>query len=111
MRIAVRGVKKTVSKGKVYYYHRATGERITEPVGSAAFLAHVESLNARGRPVQKPPKGTLGALFADYQSAPEFTELADLTKRDYRNVINRHATSSASAGRSNRRAVSNQGAG
>lgn len=83
----MRGVKKATAKGHVYYYHRKTGIRITEPFGSAAFVKRVEELNADAPTKARPAHGTLGALFAAYQASPEFTGLADLTKRDYRKMI------------------------
>ena len=47
----VRGVKCTTAKkdGTTYFYHRATGERITEPAGTAAFLERVEQLDRMAR--------------------------------------------------------------
>lgn len=72
----IRGVKKVrAASGKVYYYDRATGERI-DP----------ERLRSphpgRGRPL-----GTVGALIAAYRAAPEFAQLADRTRSDYQHVF------------------------
>jgi len=42
----IKGINRVTAKGKVYHYHRKTGKRIHAPVGTAAFLAEVEVLNA-----------------------------------------------------------------
>lgn len=93
MRMTVRGVKRVVAKGHVYYYHRKTGERLTEPFGSAAFLARVEELDTTARGGQPPPiPGTVGALFLAYMASPEFRKvLAERTQSDYRLVLDRLA--------------------
>lgn len=83
--IRVRGVKVYRSRGKLYVYHRATGQRIRAPFGSAAFLAEIEDLN-KPRPPE-PPAGTLGALIHAYRRSPEFLELAERTRRDYQKVF------------------------
>lgn len=86
----MRGVKKATAKGHVYYYHRATGERIKEPFGTAAFLARVEALDSK---IPAPPMpGTLGALVKAWQASPEFRNgLAERTQADYVWVMDRHA--------------------
>jgi hypothetical protein len=45
MIVRVRGVKKYRSKGREYYYHRATGTRLLEPPGTLEFLIEIERLN------------------------------------------------------------------
>lgn len=85
MEIRVRGVKKARAKGRVYYYHRATGKRIEEEFGTAAFLARVEELN--GVPPLEPREGTLGALIRAYKVSPEFTQLAERTRKDYQRAF------------------------
>lgn len=86
MEFTVPGVKLYSSRGKQYAYHRATGKRIRAPVGSAAFLAEVERLNA-GIVKAAPRKGTMGALIEAYRASPEFTELAPRSRRDYQAVF------------------------
>jgi hypothetical protein len=45
MIVRVRGVKKVRSKGKIYYYHRATGTRLLAPPGTVEFLIEIGRLN------------------------------------------------------------------
>lgn len=71
------GINRVLSKGRVYYYHRATGERLAAPPDSDAIVAEARALNSRGG------RGTWGALVAAYRASPEFGGLADRTKRDY----------------------------
>src|SRR5512133_912537 len=83
--IKVSGVKIYRSRGKLYAYHRATGKRIRQPFGSAAFLSEVERLN-QSLP-SDPLPGTLGSLIAAYRRSPEFLELAPRTRSDYQKVF------------------------
>ena len=96
--VRVKGIKRVRSKGRLYYYHRATGTRIMAPPRSAAFIAEVHRLDAapitvraatprhEARPA--PHKaGSWGALVAAYRASPEFARLAPRTKRDYGGVL------------------------
>jgi len=83
--IRVPGVKVYKSRGKLYAYHRKTGERIRAPFGTAAFLAEIEHLDKTQPP--DPTPGTLGALIHAYRRSPEFLELAERTRRDYQKVF------------------------
>lgn len=74
MIVRIKGIKKVRAKsGKVYYYDRATGERL-DP----------RSLRSpqRGRGT-----GTVGALIAAYKASPEWAQLAPRTQRDYQKVF------------------------
>lgn len=86
MVIRVKGVKRVVAKGRVYYYHRKTGERIKAEFGTVAFLQEVERLDGMRPPADEKP-GTLGALIAAYKASPEFTDLAERTRKDYNRVF------------------------
>jgi integrase len=86
MEIKVRGVKLYRSRGKLYAYHRKTGQRVRAPFDTAAFLAEIERLNASA-PLES-RAGTLGALIAAYRRSPEFLELAPRTRADYQKVFN-----------------------
>jgi hypothetical protein len=96
MIVRVRGIKRVRAKGRVYYYHRATGGRILSPPHSAAFVEEVRLLDVGQDPgrvaktqLREPQhrSGTWGALVATYLDSPEFSRLADRTKRDYRRVL------------------------
>lgn len=84
----LKGINKVKAKGRTYYYHRATGTRIEHPFGSAEFIAVVKTLNAQGVGAKRHLPKSWGALAAAYRGSPEFTGLADLTKRDYHKVFN-----------------------
>jgi integrase len=83
--IKVPGVKAYRSKGRLYVYHRKTGEAIKERFGTAAFLAKVEELNGTAPP--DPKDGTLGGLIRAYKASPEFTGLAERTRADYQKIF------------------------
>ncbi len=88
--IRVRGVNRVTAKGRVYYYHRATGTRIkTDPSDAAAFATVVAALNAGTPSIEKGEKmpGTIGALLAAYRQSPKFLETKPDTKRGYMRAI------------------------
>lgn len=89
--LQVRGVKRAVAKGHVYYYHRATGKRLrADPADARAFLAEVAALDA-GAPPATPVElpGSLGALVAAYRASPEFLgTLKPATRKSYERVFN-----------------------
>lgn len=83
--INIRGVKVYKSRGKLYAYHRKTGQRLRAPFGSAAFLEELDRLNNTSQVVAK--HGTLAGLIVSYKRSPEFRELAARTKSDYEKVF------------------------
>lgn len=99
MIVRVQGIKRVRSKGRLYYYHRATGKRITEPPQSAAFIARVRELDRQSvdqvaRPIPRKESlrtayraGCWGALVSAYRASPEFARLAPRTKSDYGKVL------------------------
>ncbi len=91
MVIRVKGVKKVLSKGHVYYYHRKTGERIKAPYGTLAFADEVRRFDERAKPKAQGDNearpGTFGELVNAYRASPEFIGLAARTKKDYQRII------------------------
>lgn len=88
MIVRLKGIKRATAKGRVYYYHRATGERIRAEPGSAAFAAEVAELDARAKaPKSVQTPGTWPWLVELYRAAPEFTDLAPRTKLDYQRLF------------------------
>jgi integrase len=92
----IHGIKIARAKGRIYYYHRATGKRIAASPNTPAFLIEVLQINADAAAVPKQKQkmrakssvsGTWGALATAYLNSPEFTCLADRTKRDYNGVL------------------------
>ena len=87
--VRVRGIKRyhDPKVGKWYCYHRATGERITEDFGTAAFFERLAALDRRAAGLAEErarcEKGTLRALILLYKSDERYTDLAPRTKADY----------------------------
>lgn len=83
MRVRLKGVnpvKKRLSGGKetIYYYHRATGTRLTGEPGSAEFIASFEAADkvmALGRNA-----GTVSWLIKQYQDSRAWKQLAESTR-------------------------------
>ncbi|HUZ73183.1 MAG TPA: tyrosine-type recombinase/integrase [Stellaceae bacterium] len=89
MVIRMKGVKRVVSKGRVYFYHRKTMTKLPGEPGTTSFmdtLAAAENCAAAVTETSALP-GTLGALIGAYRASPEFTELAERTRRDYQKVF------------------------
>lgn len=79
MIVRVRGVKRVRSRGRIYYYHRATGARLPDP-SSPDFMAKVSAFNAR---TAAPVAATLGGLIQQYRGSPEWAGLAPNTHKTY----------------------------
>lgn len=72
--------------GRVYYYHRPTGQRLPGEPGSVEFVTRLEELNRQiAAPATRdaPLPGTLADAIARYKAAPEFTQRDDRTRKDY----------------------------
>lgn len=88
MIVRLPGVKRVRAKGRLYHYHRPTGKRIkVDPADIAAFAAEVARLNDEAIVRAQPRPGTLGALIVAYRRSPEFTGLAERTRKDYQRVF------------------------
>jgi integrase len=90
--IRVHGVKRATAKGHVYYYHRATGQRLQHDpdLDPAAFLAEVKGLDLGAPPAQpEAVAGSLGALIAAFKSEqnPDWLTLKDATRKSYNRVF------------------------
>ena len=83
----LKGIKKATSKGRVYYYHRATGERIKAEFGTAAFADEARRLDERAAGKAKPGANTVGALIVAYKASPEWQSLAPATRESYEAVF------------------------
>lgn len=69
-----------------YFYHRATGTRLSAEPGTAAFIEEVAALDAKAKRLA-PRDGSLHALISAYRASPEFTNLAPITRKDYQRVF------------------------
>src|SRR5690242_8871194 len=91
MRIRLKGinsVKKKLADGsvKIFYYAWKSGPALRGEPGSPEFVASYNEAVAR-KVVQ--PSGTLLSLLQKYQASPDFTDLADSTRRSYIGLIKR----------------------
>jgi integrase len=82
----VKGVKRVRAKGRIYYYDRQTGKRISSDYGTPEFFDEITRLHSTTKARTSSP-GTLGALIEAYRASPEFTGLAPRTRADYQKVF------------------------
>jgi len=94
MIVRVKGIKKVRSKGRIYYYHRATKTRINVPRDSAEFVTEVARLDklaeaTKLNPADKKIPSTLGWLIALYKSPSnaKWLQLSERSKADYEKVF------------------------
>src|SRR5215813_3724410 len=86
MIVRVKGVKRVRSKGRIYYYDRQSGRRITAPYGTPEFFREIEQLRGVTQ-TRKAIPGTLGGLIQAYRASPEFVGLAPRTRSDYQKIF------------------------
>lgn len=79
-------MKRVTSKGKTYFYHRKTRKRLSGAPGSAEFIQSYRDAESEPKQVHAAP-GSFGALIEAYMKSPEFTDLAGVTRKDYRQMI------------------------
>lgn len=82
----INTVTKRLANAKIqlYYYHRATGTRLEGEPGSSEF---VQSYAAAERKLIAGDEGTIAELIRGYSVSPEFSKLADSTRREYRRML------------------------
>ncbi|MEM1039404.1 MAG: tyrosine-type recombinase/integrase [Pseudomonadota bacterium] len=85
VRARLDGINTTYKKLKsgerrVYYYHRATGERLHGKPGSSQFLSDYA---AAEKLLTDRNAGTVSGLIRDYALSPEFGLLAASTQKEY----------------------------
>lgn len=86
MIVKVSGVKRVKARGKLYFYHRKTGQRILAKPNTLAFAAEVERLDGiASKRTAKP--GTYLAMAEKFRQSDIWKNLSDLTRRDYNRVI------------------------
>jgi hypothetical protein len=78
-------------KGRIYAYYRRDGQRIriTGELGSPEFVAGYQRAHASfERPKTAGPEcGSFAALVRQYRSSPDFTSLAERSRRDYARIL------------------------
>jgi hypothetical protein len=78
------------SKGKLYVYHRATGERIRSEPNGEAYWQEVALLDQKAAAMGAEKDRTLGDLCRAYLQSPEFASvLAASTRREYLRTLRR----------------------
>lgn len=85
--VRVRGLNRVRSKGRIYIYHRATGERITAEPGTPEFIARVAELDAKAKAAPDAVPGTLGQVWTEYRKSPFWTALKPDTRVSYERAI------------------------
>lgn len=77
----IKTVRKRLASGAVasYHYDRVTGQRLLSTPGTPEFAAELDGILSA-----LPQPGTVGSLLAAYYDSPEWSALADATKRIYR---------------------------
>ncbi len=82
MIVRLKHVKRVRAKGRTYWYHRITGERL--PTDREERAARVLEINrTRKGTARKIAPGSLADVIAQYKQAPEFRELRDRTRHNY----------------------------
>jgi integrase len=81
----VKQVRKRLATGRVrvYWYHRATGERVTAEPGSAAAMVEVMDLDRKAEKLTPKARKTLADLWKLYRESPDFRRLKPRTQQDY----------------------------
>lgn len=77
----MRHLRRVKSKGRVYWYHRKTGERL--PDDETARLTRLLEINATLAPAKRIPAESVAALVALYRASPAFMRLAERTRHFY----------------------------
>ncbi len=85
MRVVLKGihkVKKRLASGdiKIHYYAWRGGPAIHAKPGTPEF---VRAYNEAHTNIRQPRAGTLMTIIAEYKASPEFTRLAQSTRRSY----------------------------
>ncbi len=82
MIVRLKHVKRVRAKGRTYWYHRITGERL--PTDHEERAARVLEINRTMKgTVRKIVSGSLSDIIAQYKQAPEFRELRENTRKIY----------------------------
>lgn len=80
--VYLKHLRRVVSKGRVYWYHRKTGERL--PDDETARIRRVLEINeGLTTPSRRVSIGSVAAIANQYRASPEFARLAERTRKDY----------------------------
>ena len=89
MHIRLKGIntiKRNLATGVVetYYYHRATGTRLSGKPGTPEFVASIATAEAK---IKNRTKGTLSGLIREFETTAKWRRLADSTRKEYKRVL------------------------
>lgn len=88
MLVKLRHVKRVVAKGRVYYYHAVTRERLPDDPSAPEFALRLATIEAGRAAPPAPAIGTLGGLISAYRASPDFKEtLAPASRTSYQRVF------------------------
>lgn len=79
--IRLRHVKRVRSKGRTYWYHRVTGERL--PKDRDERIKRVVDINAGLGPKRIAGPRSVAAVVSAYKASPGYRDLAPKTRRNY----------------------------
>ncbi len=83
VRVNVSHIRAVRRRGRVYWYHRKTGERLPDAEGERIARA-IEINSPRARRAEPDfQEGTFDALILAFKQAPEYRELAENSRRLY----------------------------
>ena len=85
--IYLKHLRRVRSKGRNYFYHRKTGERLPDDEGDR--IRRVLEINqGLDKPSRRIGVGSVAAIVNQYLASPEYARLAEETKRTYRPRLN-----------------------
>lgn len=84
-RVMLRHVNQVTAKGKRYWYHRVTLERLPDEPNARAL--RVLEINKSLAPRSEPDLGSVADLIQHFKGSPSFTDLAKVTRRDYARIM------------------------
>jgi integrase len=84
----VKPVRRTLAGGeiRIYWYHRATGQRLKAEPHSAAWLAEIADLDAKVSGAGSKATATFADLWRDYTTSQKWRDLRPRTRSDYQAV-------------------------
>ena len=86
MIVRLKHVKRVRSKGRTYFYHRITGERLPDDRDERAARVLEINRTMKGT-ARKIAPGSLADLVTQYKGAPEFRNLQPQTRQDYGGLL------------------------
>jgi integrase len=86
VRVDLKGIAKVTAKGHTYYYAWRGGPRLCGAPGSAEFMqSYQEAIESR----RQTDTGRFRALVTLYKASPDYTKLANTTKRNWSTWLDR----------------------